>query len=161
MFNAEFRDLAEKFGFEMKTTPAESPWCNGLLEQHNSILTEKMLKIKEAENLDWETALSLALFAKNALHSVHGFSPYQLVSGKNPQSPSVITDLPPALESTTISQAEADNINTMYGSRKAFNKAEISERIQRALRKNVRIYVMKITKLEIKSTINITIQING
>ena len=64
----------------MKTTPAESPWCSGLLERHNGVLTEILFKIKKAEfNLDWETALSWALFAKNALHSVHGFSPYQLV----------------------------------------------------------------------------------
>ena len=99
-----------------------------------------MFKIKKAENLDWETALSWALFAKNALHSVHGFSPYQMVFGKNRQLPSVITSLPPALEATTISQVVADNINAMYASRKKFIEAETSERIRRALRKNVRTY---------------------
>ena len=72
------RDLAENFGFEVKTTPAESPWCNGLLEQHNSLSTQILLKIKikKTENLDWETALSWALFTKNASHIVDGFSPY-------------------------------------------------------------------------------------
>ena len=80
------------------------------------------------------------MFAKNALHSVHGFSPYQLVCGKNPQLPSFITDLSPALEATTISQVVADNINAMYASRLAFTEAESSERIRQALRKNVRTY---------------------
>ena len=158
--NADFRDLTENFGFEVKTRPAESSWCNGLLERHNSVLTEILLKIKGAENLDWETALSWALFGKNALHSVHGFSPYQLVFGKNPQLPSVITDLPPALEATTISQVVADNINAMYASRKAFIEAESSERIRRPSERMFE-HMMKITKLEIKSTINVLIQING
>ena len=67
--------------------------CNGLLEGHKGLLTEILLKIKEAENLDWETVLSWALFAKNALHSVCGLSPYQLVFGKSPRLPSVIIDL--------------------------------------------------------------------
>ena len=47
--NADFRDLAENFGFKAETTPVESPWCNGLLERHNSVLIEILLKIKEAE----------------------------------------------------------------------------------------------------------------
>ena len=52
--NAEVRDLAENFGFEVKTVPTESLSCNGLLERHSGVLTEILLNIKEAENLNWE-----------------------------------------------------------------------------------------------------------
>ena len=45
-----------------------------LFERHNSASTKILLKTKEAENLDWENALSWALLVKNALHSVHDSS---------------------------------------------------------------------------------------
>ena len=65
--NAEFRNLAENFCFEVKATPAESPRWNGLLEVHNGVLTVIFLKIKEAENLDWETALSWRFVCKESI----------------------------------------------------------------------------------------------
>ena len=42
--------------------------------------------------------------AKNCLHNVNGFSPHQLVYGKNPNLPSVSIHTPPALEGTSISK---------------------------------------------------------
>nr|XP_039274020.1 uncharacterized protein LOC120347974 [Styela clava] len=76
--NAVFCDMAENFNIELKTSAAESPWSNGLVERHNSILTEILLEIRESESLDWKTAFSWSLNAKNSLHNVHGYSPYHL-----------------------------------------------------------------------------------
>ncbi|KAL5004832.1 hypothetical protein ScPMuIL_018288 [Solemya velum] len=56
--NAEFRDTAENFNIEVKTTTAFSSWSNGLLERHNYTLTEIFLKVKADSNLDWDTALA-------------------------------------------------------------------------------------------------------
>lgn len=101
--NEEVRDLAENFNMEVKTTAAYSPWSNDLLERHNRTLTEILLKLRAENDCDWETALNWRLMAKNSLHNVHGFSPYQLVYGRNPNLPSVLTNRPPALEGTTMS----------------------------------------------------------
>ena len=36
--NGEFTSLCENFNINIKTTAAESPWSNGLIERHNSVL---------------------------------------------------------------------------------------------------------------------------
>lgn len=135
--NDEMKDMAEKFNIEVKTTAAYSPWSNGLLERHNQTLTEILLKVKRDNNCDWKTALDWALMAKNSLHNVHGYSPYQLVFGQNPNLPSVLTDKPPAME-TSKSTWITKQITTLHAMRKAFTEAECSERIRRALRKQLR-----------------------
>lgn len=52
--------------------------------------------------------------------------------------PSVLTDRPPALEGTTISTIVGKHIEALHSSRTAFTKSECSERIRRALRKQIR-----------------------
>ena len=55
---------------------------------------------------DQNCSVELAL-AKNFLSNVFGYSPNQLVFGKNPNLPSVLTDEPLALENITSSQVVA------------------------------------------------------
>lgn len=130
--------MAEKFNIELKTTAAYSPWSNGLLERHNHTLTDILLKVKKENECSWPMALDWTLMAKNSLHNVHGYSPYQLVFGQNPNMPSVLTDKPPALESPTMNTWMAQHITTLHAARRAFTEAECSERIKRALRKQLR-----------------------
>jgi len=136
--NEEIRDMAENFNIEIKTTAGYSPWSNGLLERHNQSLTEILLKVKLDKGLDWKTALDWALMAKNTMQNVHGYSPHQLVFGQNPNLPSVFVDQPPALEGTTMSAWVGKHITALHAARKAFTEAECSERIRRALRKQLR-----------------------
>lgn len=135
--NEEIRDMAEHFNIEVKATAGYSPWSNGLLERHNQILTEMLLKVKRDNKCDWKMALDWALMAKNSMHNVHGYSPYQLVFGQNPNLPSVLIDKPPALE-TDVNTWMGHHTATLHGMRKAFAEAECSERIRRALRKQLR-----------------------
>ena len=74
--------------------------------------------------------------AKNSLHNVHGFSPYQLVFGRNPNLPCVLINKAPANQQPVIQQAAA-NLNAMHKARAAFMQSEASEKIRRALRHNV------------------------
>ena len=77
--------------------------------------------------------------AKNCLHNVNGFNiSYQLVYGRNPNLPSVLTDMPPALEGTNISKYVTNHMEALHVSREVFFKAESSERIRRALRRQIR-----------------------
>ena len=133
----EVREMAENFNIDVIATPEYSPWSNGLLEIHNRALTEILLEVRHDHQLDWTTAFSWALMAKISLHDVHGYSPFQSVFGRNPNLPSVLIDQPPALEGSTMSEHVRKHINALHASKEAFVKAECSERIRRALRKQI------------------------
>ena len=134
--NEEFLDMCE---IKVKTTAADSPWSNGLCERHNQTLTNIMQKVRaDKEGMDFETSLCWALAAKNSMVNTHGFSPYQLVFGKNPNFPSTLTDELPALEGITRSKTVGEHTASLHATRKAFTEAESSEKIGTALRKPVR-----------------------
>ena len=82
--NQDFRDFCENLNITIKTTAAESPWSNGMVERHNGIIGESVAKIINDINCTLNVALSWALSAKNSLQNFHGFSPNQLVFGRNP-----------------------------------------------------------------------------
>ncbi|CAG2191494.1 unnamed protein product [Mytilus edulis] len=138
-FNSQiFRDMAENLNMSVKTTAGYSPWSNGVVERHNATLTETINKMRESSNLSWETSVSWAVHAKNSLLNVYGYSPYQIVFGRNPNMPSSIVNKPPALEGTTISNVMGKHLVGLHEARKAFIAAESSEKVRRALRKQIR-----------------------
>ena len=85
-----------------------------------------------------EIALAWAVAARNSLQNCHGFSPNQLVFGRNPAIPSVFDSSPAQLESLCASQLVADNINAMHAARRDFVCNESNERIRRALLHQIR-----------------------
>ena len=132
--------MNEKLGVETVTTAAESPFSNGVVGRHNATLYEAMTKTEQDAKCDRPTALAWAVSAKNALQNRGGYSPNQLVFGYNAILPTVITDLPPALEETTSSDIIRKNLTAMHAARENYVKADSSERIRRALRHKVRTY---------------------
>ena len=138
--NERFREMSEKLNIESTTTAAESPFSNGMVERHNLILAEAMIKVIEDVKCSPDIALAWAVSAKNALGSHGGFNANQLVFGRNTNTPSVLIDHPPALESATSSDIIRMNLNAMYSARKRYVEAESSEKIRRALRHKVRSY---------------------
>ena len=138
-FNNElFLNMAEKLNISVKTTAAYSPFSNGVVERHNAVLTEMLTKVKQSENISWETALIWAIHAKNCLINVYGFSPFQIVYGRNPNLPSNIVNKPPALESSSVSQSMAKHLNALHSTRAAFVAAESLDKIKRALKHKIR-----------------------
>ena len=136
--NQEFRDMSQNMNIVVKTTAAQSPWSNGLNERHNGILGEMVTKTLEDGLCSMEVALGWSVSAKNTLHNVNGFSPNQLVFGFNPNMPSMLINSPPALEGISTSEVVANNLNALHAARRAFIQSESSERLQRALRHQVR-----------------------
>ena len=82
--------------------------------------------------------MAWAINAKNSLHNVYGFSPSQLVFGRNPNLPSVLIDKLPAPGGHTSSEVVANHLNAKHEPHKAFIECEASEKIRRALHHNVR-----------------------
>ena len=89
-----------------------------------------------------QIALAWAISAKNALQNHGRFSPNKLVFGHDfyINTPCILTDKLPALESTTLSGIIERNMEAMHKARQNFVQAESSEKIQRALRHKVRSY---------------------
>ena len=138
-FNNELlRDIAELINTKVLTTAAESPWSNGVCERHNAIIENMVLKIIETNKCSVENALVWAISAKNALHNNLGFSPNQLVFGRNPNFPCVLTDNPPALRTSSPSELIAEHLNALATARKAFIQSESSQKLKRALNHQTR-----------------------
>ena len=75
---------------------------------------------------------------KNSLVNVYGYSPYQIVFGRNPNLLSYLVHKPPALEGQTISKTMRKHLVGLHEARKAFVASESSEKIRCALRKQIR-----------------------
>ena len=136
--NPEFINLCEGFNITVKTTAAESPWSNGLVERHNQIIASMLDKVIEDTGCSIHIALAWSVNAKNSLDNIHGFSPYQLSIGTNPRLPTSFTDKPPALDFEPATKMIKQNLNALHKAREAFITSENSERIRRALRHNIR-----------------------
>ena len=95
-FNNFFREMGEQLNINIKTTGAESPWPNGIVEKHNGIIGNMTGKVLLDVKCSLDVALAWCLSAKNSLLNSHGYSPNQLVFGYNPNFPSVLNNQLPA-----------------------------------------------------------------
>ena len=134
----EFITFCENLNIYIKTTAAESPWSNGLVERHNAVLGLTVEKTVVDSKCNLDTSVAWAVSAKNSLRNVNGFSPNQLVFGRNPNFPNVFDNKLPALECSTSSEIVASNISAMQSARKEYVRSEASEK--RAMRHQVRTY---------------------
>ena len=120
------------------TSAGESHWQNGLCERNHAVIDMMLLKLQEdCPDTSLEILLCWANVAKNALQMNHGFSSYQLVFGKNPNLPNVMSENVAALEGSTGSEILAKHLNALHSARKAFISSEADERVRRALRGKV------------------------
>jgi len=82
------RNLTKKFNIKHLKTTAYHPQSNGSLERSHHVLTE-YLKTQINKDEDWDEHISLAMFSYNtSVHESTGYSPYELVFGKLPRTPS-------------------------------------------------------------------------
>ena len=128
-----FESLCESFDMLQLTTAAESPFSNGVCERHNSLIGEMTEKVYNDVKCPLNVALMWATHAKNTLINIHGFSPYQLVFGTNPNIPGASSSNLPALQGVTPSQTVANHLNSLHKAREAYIKVENSDRLRRAL----------------------------
>ena len=100
--NLELQDMAENLNITVKKTPADSPFSNGMTQCcFDRNITQSY---RDKYELYWEALLGWTVNAKNNLQSVHGFRPFLLVFGRNPNLPNILEDKPRALEGTTSSE---------------------------------------------------------
>ena len=134
----EFKVIAESVGIYVSTTATAGPWSNEICGRYNQVIGDMTDKIRSEVDCSLSVALAWAASAINSLQNVHGFSPSQLVFGFNPMLPSVLTDLPPALSHQRYSDMITKHLNAQKVAFDAFNQAQSSQRIRRALSHNIR-----------------------
>ena len=134
--NSKMREMCEKMNIQMLTTGAYSPFQNGLCEKNHHVVDLMIDKMMTGDkDLTVSRALKGALFAKNSLTTVNGFSPLQLVTGKQPRIPGAAQDnMAPANSTGTDHKLTHERISDIFGPRKAFIEVENSNRLKRALR---------------------------
>ena len=138
--NKDFGDLCENFNIKLKTTSAESAWSNGLCEKYNGVIGEAVKKVIEDVGCSLEIALAWSVNAKNSLHNVCGYSPYQMVFGQNPNLPLSFNSKLPALEGISSSELVRKNLNALHVARQEFVRLESCEKFRRAMRARFRTY---------------------
>ena len=136
--NELIQEMAEKFNITIHTTPAESPWANGITERHNAIIEEMVIKTMADTNCSLPIALMWAVNAKNSLSSVNGYSPYTLVYGRNPSLPNFLENKLPAMSESTENDILRQHLEAKAKARESFIKAESSAKLQRAMSHNIR-----------------------
>ena len=137
--NDTVRQMAEALGTKVDTGAGYSAWMNGLNERNHCVVDRCFAKImNDYPRMDPTTALAWAVTAKNSFPMTGGFSSFQLVFGKEPRLPNIMTDRLPALEGVTTSQSVAAHINALYAGRKAFAEVQCEEKVRIALRHKVR-----------------------
>lgn len=137
--NDEVREVCSILNVDCKTTAAESPFQNGVCERNHSVIDNMLSRmVEQCPKTPVDVLLSWANMAKNSLQMWTGFSSHQLVFGRNPNLPNIMTENAPALDGQTMSQVLGRHLNSLHAARKAFIESETSERIRRALRCKIR-----------------------
>ena len=138
--NDEMREVASALNVQLLSTGANSPWSNGTTESNHGTTDRVAVAVKrDFPNMPLEVALAWAVTAVNSMSSVRGFSPYQLVFGKNIKLPNILEDPPPAWEEPQKSKELIDTLNAIHAARVEYTKAERCERLKRALKAKIRI----------------------
>ena len=86
-----------------------------------------------------DVIVSWAASAKNTLHTCYGFSPNQLVFGRNPNLLFNLINLPPEMEDVSKADIIVKHLNAFDAARKAFIEAESNEKLRRALKAKNRV----------------------
>ncbi len=138
--NEEMREVASRLNVQLYTTGAESPWQNGIVER-NHYSTDVVIHsvMRDYPSMRLEVALAWAVTAVNSMTNVRGFSPYQLVFGRQIRLPNILEDPPPTWEEPERSKTLLETLEAIHATREKYIKAERCERIKRALRSKIRI----------------------
>ena len=136
--NDKFTEMCSVMNIRFKTSPSESPWCNGIVERHHTMLANMTEAILGDTSCSVDVALAWASNAKNTLSNVFGFSAHQLVFGTNPNVPGILTyESLPVLNEETSSKIVAEHLNAMESARTAFIKFENCQKMRRLYRERV------------------------
>ena len=133
--NKELREMCDRLGIKHTTNGAFSAWSNGLNERNHHTVDLMLEKILDADkNIKFEDALAKAVYAKNTMINVNGFSPAQILTGRQPRLPGATNNNKPPEDETEVgSKTVLDRLKTMQMARDAFMKVDNGSRLKKAM----------------------------
>ena len=138
--NSELLHVESMLNIQVFSTAAESPFQNGICERNHQVVDSILRKlVQDYPKTPIEILLKWACMAKNTLQMYEGFSSYQLVLGRNPNIPNILSSSPSQLEQSSISQKFVERINGLQAARKAFVESESSIKLKKALKAKIRV----------------------
>ena len=140
-----FRAVAKLLGLKQQFTTVDHPECNGMIERFHRYLKER-LKFKALDHGldyyaedDWDIHIASICASHNiAVHSSTGYAPFELLFGKRPMLPLLITQLNEEdcenIPITDYDEYLKTFIHQLNALRRKANKIDI-ERIGKAIRR--------------------------
>ena len=135
------KEIAAKYGLSLKLTAAYSPWSNRKNERNHytcDIIVDKLME--EDPKLSLEEAVSHAVNSKNMQITRKGFSPRQLMFGKQGVVPGITDGNPATMEPVTESDSFRRGFVNRQIAEELYKKVDANERLQKALAQNAQGY---------------------
>ena len=138
--NHLFYQICQCFGIHETTTPAYSPWFNGVNERNHATVDRMMTMIMgELPQTPAEEALFWSIHAFNTLESSTGFTPMQLMFGSSPRIPTLLSAGPMLMPEVTTDGAMSANLQSMQEARKASLACENDKVLKQALKSKINV----------------------
>ena len=136
---AAWVEMADLMGAVDKTTGAHSPWSAGVVERHHAVVDACLDSlIQDYPSYSVDTLLAWAIMIKNSQVSNKGWSPFQVVFGRNPSLPNLMDSPISAMTEETTSYALKKNMDSLAAARTRFNEALCDVRVAKMLKSKVR-----------------------
>ena len=137
--NKAFTEMTDLLGIEDKTGAAHSPWSYGIVEKHHAVVDKTFEALKrDYPHYSDSTLLQWAVTIKNSTTTAAGWSPFQVVFGKNPVLPSLLEANPASMKDEVLSKSLEENFNTMNAARIRYNQALADHQLKRMLKAKLR-----------------------
>ena len=136
---APFKEMMDLLGIQDGTSAAHSPWSCGVVERHHAVVdgTYQAL-LRDFPSYKKETLLQWAVFVKNSTTTTSGWTPYQIVFGRNPKVPCLLTSNIAGLREEVVSRQMLENLNALEQGRVEVNRALCDARLKRMMKGKVR-----------------------
>ena len=145
--NHEVIDFAAAMDVGIKMTSANSPHQNGTVERHHAtadIIFQKL--VTENPEIDVQEAINQAAFAKNTDTNHTGFSPIQLMTGRNPMFPG-LGEANPASSNLKSCNKYMKTLKAMDSARLKMREIDCDTKLKKALGQRINPNVEKFYKL--------------
>ena len=130
--NETMSDMLDALDIKLMTTAAYTPNQNGLNERNHGLADIVVTSLLE-DNPKWtmQEAVNQAAFVRNSTINSTGFSPFQLVYGRNPKIPGTVEENHPfSLNTDTRSEIAREMIARSEATRKKFLEKETDRKIK-------------------------------
>ena len=132
--NPGMKEVAAKYGLSLNLTAGRSPWSNGKNEREHytcDLIIDKLLE--DDPNMKLDDAVRHAVYAKNLQINRTGFSPRQLMFGKQGVIPGITDGCAASMEPIVYSDSFRRDFIYRQKAEDLFRKFDSNQRIQKAL----------------------------